>query len=259
MKSYLKIFSLLLVFCVQSALGQVIDRPKPSLILQISQEEGTNGSGVAYNPIKQLYYTIIAGNTDYPLEVFDGNGNSTFQTSAGVDMRGIWWNAKTNSLEGNSYGEGSIVSYVMNESSFPDGGAQTVTTARDFQPLEQAVGVYDAKKKAVVYYSDGYVYWYSRSKGTLAKKLKLDIGANKEDFNNYSIIYTGVKNMELGLLDYNNKVVYLFSAKSGKSTASIILPSNAVTFNAFRFAYANKQVFLYDIDARSWTAYKIFN
>ena len=40
------------------------------------QSGGTNASGVAYNPNLNIYYTVIAGNSAFPLETFDVNGVS---------------------------------------------------------------------------------------------------------------------------------------------------------------------------------------
>ncbi len=258
MKTFLIICATLFLLSTQNSFGQLIDHPKPSLILQISQTSGTNGASVAYNPDKRLYYAVIAGNGAYPLEVFDGNGNNVYQTDAGVDTRGIWWNPKTKTLEGNGYGDVGIFSYSMNSSGFPSEGTQTVFPGENHQACEQCVGTFDTKKKAMMYYASGYITWYSRSKGVEIKKMALEVGSGIDDINEYSTIYTGVKNMEIGLLDYNNNKVYLYSAKTGKRTGTVELPSNAETHGVFRFAYANKHVFLYSVDSRSWTGYKIF-
>jgi len=235
---------------------RIIDHPKASLTLQFEQETGTNGSSVAFNLKAQLYYSVIAGNKSYPLEVFDVHGNNVYQTNAGVDMRGLWWNKKTKSLQGNSYNGSGIISFPMDDKSYPSIGAHTIFEDGDDQPGENSCGVYDSKKKQTLYYKDGMVYKYA--KGKKVDSLKLSI-SKISNINSQSMIYTGVKSMEIGILDYVYKKVYLYNKKTGEKTATITLPSNAVIHDMFRFSYANNFVFLYDVDSRSWTGYQIFN
>jgi hypothetical protein len=241
---------------VNSLYGQVIDFPRASLNLHFEQESGTNASSVTYNPTAQLYYSLIAGNEDYPLEVFNMDGINVYQTNAGRDMRGLWWNSKSNLLEGNCYGDGGIISFPLNDKSLPTIGAQILYAGGNHQIGENNCGVYDSKKKQTLYYRDGIVYKYK--KGKQVGSLNLAV-YNLENINSLSMIYTGVKSMEYGVLDFQNKKVYLFSSKTGKRTATITLPSDAVTHSHFRFSYANNYVFLYDVEKRSWVGFKIFN
>jgi hypothetical protein len=44
-----------------------------------------NNSGVAYNPLLNLYYGVRAGNSSFPLETWSATGTPLFQTSAGFD------------------------------------------------------------------------------------------------------------------------------------------------------------------------------
>lgn len=244
--------------CVSAvSFSQLIDHPKASLTLKIEQSSGTNGAAVAYNPVSELYYCVMAGNASYPLEVFDKNGNGVYQTNAGVDMRGIWWNPKTKTLEGNGYGESGIVSFAMDENDYPSLGIQTVFPGGDHQADAQSVGTFDSKKNLIMYYNQGVLYSYKRSNGQLAKKTILN-NPSENNTNAYTVVYTGVKKMEVGLLDYTNNKVLLFNSKTGHQTATIHLPNSATTNHAFRFSYANKYVLLYDTDSRSWTGYKIF-
>lgn len=242
----------------QTSIAQLIEKPKESITLQIKDSLGTNGSMVAYNPEKQLYYAVIAGNSMYPLEVFNSAGKNLYSTEAGNDMRGLWWNPKKKQLEGNGYGETGITGLLIDDQGYPSVGSTTIYSGSEHQPDANSCGVYDGKK--TIYYFDGeYVRMYSRSSGELTKTLDIDYSSiSKDNLNATSMIYTGVKGMEIGLLDYSNNKVYLMNKKTGSLAATVSLPSSAVTNYSFRFAYANKHVFLYDIDARSWTGYKIF-
>lgn len=236
--------------------AEIIDHPKASLTLHFEQKSGTNASSVTFNPKTNLYYAAFAGNSSYPLEVFDIEGKNIYQTSTGVDIRGLWWNKKSKSLEANCYSDGGIVSFPLNKQGFPSIGAQTLFEGVDHQPSANSCGVYDSKKKQTLYYKFGNIYKYA--KGNKVSTLNLPI-KNKDNINAQCMIYTGKKSMEIGLLDYVNKEVYLYNSKTGKKTAKITLPSDAITYSAFRFAFANNYVFLYDSDSRNWVGYQILN
>jgi hypothetical protein len=247
-----------ILFNVSILFGQVIDHPRSSITFEIGQESGTNGSSVVYNPDAQLYYTIIAGNTSYPLEVFDTKGNSVYETKTGRDMRGLWWNSKAGTLEGNCYDDGGIISYPLDGQSFPSKGEQTLFKGADHQPDVHSCGVYDSKKKQILYFYEGNIYAFKRSNGEFSKSISLSI-SNLENMNATTLMYTGVKKMEVGLLDYMNGKVYLYNIKTGEKTATITLPDHVITFSLFRVSYANNHVFIYDADKRVWSGFQIFN
>ncbi len=246
-----------MLLLISNIYGQVIDNPKPGLKLAILQEEGTNGCAIAYNPTQGLYYAVIAGNATFPLEVFNAKGENVYQTTAGSDIRGIWWNPKTKQLEGNGYDDVGIVAFNCDKEGLPTSGNSTVFSGNNHQPLDQSVGTFDPIKKMMLYYENGSIYQYTRKKGLWVKSTDLKID-EVSVINNTSMIYTGKKDMEYGLLDYQNKKVLLFSAKTGALTKTIQLPSTASTNASFRFGYANGHVFLFDADERIWTGYKVF-
>lgn len=250
-------YMLLLVNSFNST-AQVIDRPKGSLTLSINQSSGTNGSGITYDPGKQLYYVVIAGNASFPMEVFNAKGDNVFQTETGSDMRGIWWNSKTKSIEGNCYADGGIVSMKLDASGYPSLGNTTLMSGDNHQPNVNSCGVYDGKK--LIYFIDGdKIYTYSRKNGAAAGTLDLQLSYDaKVNLNYTSMIYTGKKGMEIGVLDHINKKIYLLNKKTGSVSATITLPYEATCHESFRFGYANNYAFIYDTETRSWTGYRIF-
>ena len=158
-------------------------------------------------------------------------------------------------MEGNCYNDGGIVTFLLSDNALPSVGQRTLYAGDAHQPQSNSCGVYDSKKKQTLYYNNGLVYKYK--KGRKVGVLKL-VPSNVSDINSQSMIYTGVKSMEIGVLDFVKKKVYLYNKKTGARTATITLPSNAVTHSVFRFAYANNYVFLYDADNRTWSGYRIF-
>jgi hypothetical protein len=261
MKTKNAILSLaVILFMAVNVMAQdLIQYPAPKLKFKIKQSGGKNGAAVAYNPEKQLYYCVMAGNADYPLETFYENGSQVYQASASNDMRGMWWNPKAKTLEGNCYSDGGIVSIGLTPDGFAGNGNRVIFAGSNYQPSEHACGVIDSKGKEILYYSDGMVTGYNRKDGKPSNTyVILSLPVDEEDINWTSLIYTGVKGMEFGVLDSYAGKVYLFDRKYGFLTGTVILPKSAAVYEAFNFSYANGYVFLFDQDEREWTGYRIF-
>jgi len=224
------------------------------ITLKFKGDDGTNGCSVTWNPGKKVYYANIAGNEVYPLEMFSESGKNLFAGEAGYDSRGLWYNPSTQKLEGNGYSDNGIKSYQIEGNGKP-GDLSSVFDGAGHQPSDQSVGTYDQAKNQIVYFNEGAICRYNRDNGNSAgiKKLKLK-KVNMPDINSTTIVYTGRVGEEFGLLDYISKTVYLLNEK-GKVKAKVILPSDAVTHDMFRFSFANGKIWLYDVDTRSWTGY----
>lgn len=221
-----------------------------SITLKYTMDGGTNGCAVTYNPDKKLYYASIAGNEAYPLETFDEHGSSKHTNKVGFDSRGLWYNPGTNQLEGNAQGRG-IYAINLDGNGYPK--SSSALSLDPVQPVPQSVGVLDEKKKMIVFYGAGSLHFFKAKDGTSAGKVFLKL-SNEDDINATTVIYTGIKKKEYGLLNHKTKQVLTFDRK-GRQTGIYQLPSNAVTHNVFRFSYANNLVFLYDANSRTWTGY----
>lgn len=236
----------------------LIENPTAGMTLAFDQSSGTNGTAVTWNPTKKMYYAGIAGNTSYPLETFSEDGKNLHQTNTKIDLRGLWWDAAAKRLGANCYDRGGYASIAMTVEGY--GGADYNSTLSGMnQPNENSVGDWYAKKKQIVFFNGESANFYSFSSGEKVKSVELKIDVPLGQINGTTIIFTGKKKMELGLLDYRKKKVYLFNMKNGSLTGTVNLPGSAITHDRFRFSYANDRVWLYDTRSRSWTAYKIFN
>ncbi len=223
--------------------------------LSMDTESGSNGAGVAWNPEKKVYYAVFAGNASFPLVAFSSTGKKLDEFSAGFDVRGFWYNPKTNQIEGNGYGDGGWYSISLDGKGMP-GDANELLSGQH-QPEAQAVGVLNPAKQTVIFYNEGEITTYSRS-GKQGKTVELDLDFDEmEDLNYTSPIFTGAKGMEIGLLDVNTNRIFLFNMKSGKLGGSVDLPADAPTNAAFNFSYANGRVWIFDTDEREWLGYKV--
>lgn len=239
--------------------NKIIESPTETLELKYELTEGTNGMAVAYNPKKKLYYAALGGNDSYPIEVFDKKGKRLAGDRANIDTRGMWWNTELNRLEANTYrrrGDATVLSLTTDDKGYYTGAAVTITE-KNIQPNIQAVGAYDFNNNHILFYSYGKVYKVKRSSLEKIGNIKLQLPVDKDNITQHVIIYTGFPKKDVGLLDHENKKVYLFDSNTGEHTQTISLPSDAVTHDMFRFSYANGYVWLYNIKVRSWTGYKI--
>lgn len=243
-----------------NAFGQTpVSLANCDLTLAIEESGGTNGVAVAFNPASNLYYTAFAGNSVYPLEIFDASGKFISSQEIGYDARGLWYNPATKSLEGIMYDNMGSFSLKLNI----DGGISGATEKSFSYGMEgQTVGGFSDKKKMILFVEGLTAYMFKPGK-TKSKTVVLTPTNPNAELNTNGPIFTGVKNYEIGLFEAETMTVHLFSSSSGKETASVKLASgscdeveNLPTF--FRVSYCNERVFLFDTESRQWTGYKIF-
>ena len=226
--------------------------------LAVSEKAGNNGTAVAYNPLENIYFAVFAGSEEFPMEKFDSLGGCLSSAKAGIDVRGMWWDPKTKSLEVNAFGDQGYFKMVLDENGNPAGEAINFIQGRK-QPSEQNVAAFDPLKQRLFFYLDGTVYSYSLKNGKQGKKdLVLEIPVDLSQINSNSMIYTGIKGIEIGILNYIDSKLLLFDLKSGKLSGSVKFIHNAPMNEAFGFSYANNMVWLYNKEYRIWYGYKIF-
>lgn len=234
--------------------AQLAPYPVAVLTLSLTSTGGTNGSAVAYNPGKNLYYAAIAGNTGFPLETFDETGNSVYLTETGFDVRGLWWDGYNNQLRSNGYNHFGVAKYKHDAKGWAKEAVPISRTSG--QPNDQAVGAFDSENNQLIYYDDGILYKVNTTSFAVEEQLTLQLPVSTDSINYTTVIYTGVAGMEAGVLDYSAKKVYLFDISTGAHTFTMHLPSTAITHSAFRFSFSNGLIWLYDVKTRMWTGYK---
>jgi hypothetical protein len=234
---------------VTAAIAQPKTPTGVNMSLELQSTEGTNGCAVAWNPKLKLYYTIIAGNVSFPIDVFDERGTWKKSTKTGVDNRGMWFNTKSGKLNGRAY-NGQLVEWDMNNAGIPDNTSVVVETGEDGQNIATS-------GKGVIYqYQNGAIAKFS-AKGKKTGTINLPTDFNAEEHNAYSMGFTGVKRYEFVLLNLGSTSLEFFDLK-GKRTATIALPGDVPYAESFRFSFANNHAWLYDADKRVWLGYKVF-
>ncbi|MCX6352708.1 MAG: hypothetical protein NTX03_12760 [Bacteroidetes bacterium] len=261
MKKYIINFmvALAVLFSINIYAGKkLITKPSKDLELVIKGEGGARGSAVAYNPKKRLYYAVICGNETFPLETFDEQGHNLFSTQAGFDVRGMWWNPNKKRLEANGYGEYGLAVIGTNASGFATGKLDDINT-KSAKPNENSIGTLNYNDDEILYYANSYINRYGYD-GKEHDYIFLTDGFEPDDVNENTVIYTGVKGMEIGLVDYSEGQVIFFNMKGEKYPEVVDLPKDdgLTISDAFKISFANDRVWFFNADNRTWTGYKIF-
>ncbi len=252
-------FTVAVCFCLHLRVTAQAPLQQGELVLsyQFQSKEGTNASAVAFIPGPNVYITVIAGNEAFPLEVFDAQGNTIHSQEVGLDIRGIWYNPKTKELEANAIGERGWYSMTLNENGIPSGDWQVIRDGQ-FQPDEQSVLSYvTPKKKLVTFYKGSFSFW-GRSNGK--EKIRYQHGTPGNT--NWYIVpttaaYTGNDKYPIGVLELNTGQILYFDLK-GKYLGATLIPNADSEITGFRFAFANRQAFIFDKTDRIWRIYRVF-
>jgi hypothetical protein len=265
MKNHMKITSLLRATILLLILGPLADAmaqaPRETAALaytyKFQSDEGTNASAVTYIPEHKVYITCIAGNPDYPLEVFDREGHTLASMPAGIDLRGIWYNPATKNLEANAAGEEGWYSRPLDDKGIPTGDWTCFRPGQN-QPDFQSVLAYVPSKKKLVTINGTFFSYWGRKNGK--EKVRVQFGTPGETnwyFNPYCAGYTGNDDFPIAVLELNGEQILFFSLKGqylGVTKVGEPLPE----MDGFRFAFANGHAFIYDEVARTWKAYRVF-
>lgn len=234
------------------------------------ENPGTRGGSVVWHPIQKRYFANFCGNATYPLAFFDVTGKllSEDNLSCQVDLRGIWFNPIKKLIQGNGYGEIGWVSYQFDKNGIPN----QVNTIREgmFQPGEHAVGFYHPLKNKVIFLSGKEVYYYSPVDQSVSDTLLLHWGRTKaegpaeedyiyetpEAYNYTSLVFTGIKAAEIGVLNADARAIELYDEKTGFLTRRLTIPEAVPVESAFNFSFANGIFWLFSIEARTWIGLK---
>lgn len=231
---------------------------------------GTRGASVAWNPLTKKYYAAMAGNAAYPLCIFDATGKrlSSDDLSTEADVRGLWFNPLKKTIQGNCYNEFGWFSYELDAKGF--------VTDNEFilegmnQPDAQSVGAYIPGKNKIAFVNAGQVYYYNMKDGVPDDPFTIHWGRTSKDgvdetadetetpeaYNTTTVVYTGIKNAELGFLNTIDMQIELYSMTTGFMTQTLKLPDTAPVNSTFNFAYCNGTYWLFSMEERTWTGYR---
>jgi len=239
-------------------LGLTFATAQPGITL-ISQAACNNNSGVAYNPLKNLYYGVRAGGTTLALETWSSTGVPLNNTTAGFDWRGMWWNPLLSQLEGNGTGASGIWNANLDANGYALNTGVLVFSGM-IQPEASSCGDFDYTTNEMIHYYNGSIYRYSRSAGTLLGSYAITgTPVALSNLNNNTVMFTGHTGKEIALLDYVNKRVYFYNKATGAYTGMSQLPGTAVTTGSYRTSWAHDYLWIFDTPNCTWNSYKVID
>jgi hypothetical protein len=245
---------------------------KKALELKIPREGGANAANVAWHPVLKKYYAVMAGNQDFFIGAFNTDGKLTTPADqkALFDVRGLWYNPFTKTLQMNGYNEGGWAEYKLNAQGAPV--SMTILFKGMNQPDAQSVGAFNPVDKVVYFFNeDGNIDVYDLNTARSKETIELTLGKTKEDaedagsednydviddYNSTTVIYTGLAGAEIGLLNFIENQIELYNKKDGHLTMKLSLPVDAPATEFLNFAYGNGIYWLFDNKARIWMGYK---
>ena len=214
-------------------------------------------ASVVWHPVNQRYYSVRMGAAGFPLHTWLPTGGlSTFQSTTGIDTRGMWYNPNTGLTERNCFNALGWATVGIDGALNADNTFTTLFPGM-LQPNSQSAGVYDRVTNRVVFFNTNTVYFYDRTTGLLVQTLPLT-GAVLTNTTAYTLGWTGQAGYEILLIDRMAKQVLLFNAATGAFTGMSQLPATAVTNAQFNFSYTNNRLWLFSSALRKWNAYCIW-
>ena len=192
------------------------------------------------------------------ISTYNANGDSLTTTFGSFNDRGLWYDPQTGLLEGN--GEDTLGYGYFNLSSNGD----TITNFTSYvtgnvMPANangEAAGAYDTINQLVLFFNgNDSIYTYNLMTGAPVDTFVLNLPAGYGAFNN-NVIYTGIPGMEIGLYDYVNYQIDLFSYTTHNCTAIYTLPLSCPYTSEYGFSYANNMVWISD-GSQYWYGYSL--
>ena len=275
-KKFIPPFFLLCMLMQNFVFAQREKKLKKILELKIPGTSNTNGASVTWNPLTKKYYAAMAGDKKSFIGVYNSSGKllSPSNLETGVDIRGLWYNTKTKTIQLNGYKDFGWAEYKLDTNGFP--AEIKILHAGTHQPNEQSVGCYDAANNYVYFCFESTILTYDYITGNqLEKPVELNpeeehdkkkteektAGAGEEedeggDFNTTSLIFTAIKGREFGLINYAERKVVLFNMATGKKYTELSLPAGVPVYSLLNFSYCNGIYWLFDKKSRAWKGYK---
>lgn len=267
-KKYFVFFLVLIAFssCFSAKKQRSLTK---TITLRIEHQGGSNGAGVAWHPEHRQYYAAIAGNSYFPMFVFNADGKRIGDTTNNTmfDVRGIWYNTTTHTLQSNGYKDFGIGEYVLDKDGFPGSVKKTGLVSR--QPTEQNAAAFDTASQELYFFDNTKGVIIRQSLNGNADTVLLYLGAkkkkniknhrNKDVLNKYNentCIYTGGQHSEIGLLNVKDRKIELYSVKSGLLKQELLLPADAPAEFSLNFSYANGIYWFFDRRKREWRGYR---
>jgi|GEM_PF-3759268 len=221
-----------------------------------------NPMAFVYNPGRALYYCVFGGSAAYPVEVFNTAGTRlTSVTPLGADFRGMWWNAATAHLEGNTYNNTELLWKPLDASGYPVATTVNTIFSSGNGLSIQNVAAFDPVNNEIIYYSAGTIKRVNRAtNATITSGVVTGLPVAAGLLNPNVVLYTGCASKEYALYNPTSKALYFVARATLAYVGTSQLPATAPSGNnTFGLAYTNNQLYVYNYTTRIWNNYTVFS
>jgi hypothetical protein len=227
----------------------------PGLSLTASLGGTDNRSGLVFNPVAELYYSVNSGNSSYPCDYYDNTGTYINSIAQGFDYRGAWWNPSTAQFEGNGFGSlGLFVHTLAAGTGYPTGTGTVIFTGN--LPEIQSAGDLDYDANEIVYYYDGFIHRYNRTNNAFLGQYAINgLPVAFTEINTNTAIYTGCLGYEIGIYDFTNRRLLFIDKATGDYAGFSQMPGSAPQRDYNGMSYTNGLFWLYD--SGIWFSYQV--
>lgn len=228
-----------------------------ALSLEASATGTANRSSLAYNPLKEVFYSVNAGSSNYFVDSYDASGAILNSVVSGFDYRGAWWNPLLFTFEGNGYNSAGIFSRTIDPftGAAVEGGS---IVAANSQPIDQSIADMDTSNYELIYYNNGSIFRYSRLDDQLLGSAVITGLPTGTQLNSYAVFYTGIEDMEYGVFDYAN-LRFIFVNRLSEYVGHSQLPATAYAASTFKTSWAKRLFWIYDSDNSEWFSYNVLD
>ncbi len=260
---------LLVTICGHEAGAKKAKTLKRVMTLKTDRSGGMNGASVAWNPDQKKYYAAMSGNTYFPMFVYTAEGKiiSDNLQETMFDVRGLWYNTTTQTLQTNGYKNFGMAEYVTDATGMPVAVKKMALASR--QPNEQATAAYNTALNVLYFYDHDSSRIVKEDFNDTVTVTALHLGVKKrskikkhsnsevlKDYNENTCVYSGVANAEVGLLNYKERQIELYNPETGLLKKVLQLPPDAPLEPSLNFSNCNGIYWFFDKKKREWRGYQ---
>jgi hypothetical protein len=235
--------------------AQPVQQITPSAKLVSAKVNGGMGVSVVWNPGLKRYYSAVSGTGEKWLMIFNQQGQSIRNPYLlPFDPGSLWIEGSGNYLR--SYAAGMEGLYVIHLREGLPAYAENIFYALH-NPVAIGNGAWVSKRKEMWYFHDKTVYRYKIRNAYHRTPLQLDLDEFENEINSMGMVYTGIRQSEIGLYDRGQHRILLFNARNGKCSRILqIADESGPKPLCGDFAFANGLFWLYDRETGIWYGYR---
>jgi hypothetical protein len=243
-----------ILFAINSS-AQPVEPIRPAFKLVSDGVRGGMGVSVVWHPLINRYYTAVSGTGENWLIIYNHEGKTIKKPYLlPFDPGSLWMENSGKALK--SYASGMEGLYVIHLQEGNPAYFENIFYSLH-NPVAIGNGVWVRHRKELCYYHDKTIFRYKTRHVNHRAPITLMIDDYENELNSMGIIYTGIRNKEIGFYDHGQHRIMLYSAKSGRCTSILqIMDETGPKPLCGDIAYANGYYWLYDRETGNWHGYR---